>query len=229
MLGCRLAHVFVPASPVLGTFERRVIDRFDYTAPYYINVNDVAGLVPVNMGMGWWHPYFFADTAGVQLLFSGLKVADASGEDDARSLSQHRCQQLRSPGQRPPRGIAAAAMLQSLAPAPVTFTFVRARRQRRPAGGGAPARPAPHVPGALDWALAAALTNIVITPAMTTQGRIVRRRCVTKFMIYPYSGKCRSLLFWRCHHVFGRHKLLLEDKRWKSRIIGKTRRQLILK
>ena len=28
----------------------------------------------MDMGMGWWHPYFFIETEGVQLLFSGLQV-----------------------------------------------------------------------------------------------------------------------------------------------------------
>lgn len=29
------------------------------------------------MPMGWWHPYFFVDTTGVQLLFSGLEIQGA--------------------------------------------------------------------------------------------------------------------------------------------------------
>ena len=34
---------------------------------------------PATMGMGWWHPFFFGDTAGVQVLFEGFQVADPLG------------------------------------------------------------------------------------------------------------------------------------------------------
>ena len=30
--------------------------------------------------MGWWHPYFFSDTAGVQLLIPQLAVANPDGD-----------------------------------------------------------------------------------------------------------------------------------------------------
>lgn len=34
--------------------------------------------------MGWWHPYFFGDTAGVQVLFQGFQVA--SPRDDTNGV-----------------------------------------------------------------------------------------------------------------------------------------------